>query len=1020
MNPIKGSELYQDDGAIRKLIAELAEAKKAYEDMAKVVRGEAAKLKKSINETSSANDASTKAQEANAKQAEALARQYEKYRASITDVGREQIKLRQLQTQRNQLVKAEIRLNNSAEGSYDRLSAQYSLNKIKLNAMSSEQRSATAEGRKLEKQTKDIYEEMKRLQEATGKTALSVGDYKNSIKDAFSDIGASALGPAAVGAAVAAGVVEAAQYVGEISQEIRKIRGEISILTDATGEELDGLTSRIRGVASTFGEEDSGILQAANAVSKQLGISFDEALSKIEEGFVAGSNINGEFLDSLREYPTFFKEAGLSADQLFQVLNQSATEGIYSDKGVDAIKEATVRLREQPQAVQDALAAIGLSSEETRKIIEERGIGAAIATVSERLGELKSTSPEVGRAIAGIFGGAGEDAGLSFLLTLKDLESATSSVIDQNNEYQLQQLKLLEVNQELADAQGDLVTALGGTGASMETLKAQGESFLFRAALPLIEAVKVLWQSTEPLREGLQGVFEALGLAGKGGTVFEGVLNLIVIAARVVAVPVRVFANILGFLYDRIADVINVGRSFLEFLGVVGNEQEKAGTAAQNMGRGNRAAYDELNKLNEKTKETAASTKTATKSMTDFGKATSDTKDKVKEFTDGSLSKLSDTVKKLKQELDEAAPGDQIGLIRQLREAEIELKELEAYFDGVRDRLNSDPLTITPQIEVADFSNAATEEKLQKAIAGIKIKPSEVSPDGEKDIFELLGFDISDDKKEAIGSAFDFAKQQVLELANIRTQLAGQRVQEATDDVRSAEAALQAEISRNENGLASNIEAREADLRSAEEVQRKAREEQQKAQRAERRLQSIQQAANLVTASAKIFSQLGFPAALPAIGIMFGTFAATKIKAARLARQENRRGTFQFLRGGSSHETGNDISLGIDGRGVEQIAERGESFAVIPSQATNQYREVLPSLFNALSAGKLNQWVDRQGNSSGKVSASPQTIKVNGSSAKMEQGISEIAKNTAKRIYQDGAGNTVIEEGYNKTIIRRA
>lgn len=77
----------------------------------------------------------------------------------------------------NRVAKLTAQLNRSAEGSYNRLAAQYELNKIKLNAMSAEERKNTEAGKALEQQTKDIYEEMKRLQEATGKHTLSVGDY---------------------------------------------------------------------------------------------------------------------------------------------------------------------------------------------------------------------------------------------------------------------------------------------------------------------------------------------------------------------------------------------------------------------------------------------------------------------------------------------------------------------------------------------------------------------------------------------------------------------------------------------------------------------------------------------------------------------------------------------------------------------------------------------------------------------------------------------------------------------------
>ena len=77
----------------------------------------------------------------------------------------------------NRVAKLTAQLNMSAKGSYNKLAAQYELNKIKLNAMSEKKRENTKAGKALVEQTKEIYEQMKRLQEATGKHTLSVGDY---------------------------------------------------------------------------------------------------------------------------------------------------------------------------------------------------------------------------------------------------------------------------------------------------------------------------------------------------------------------------------------------------------------------------------------------------------------------------------------------------------------------------------------------------------------------------------------------------------------------------------------------------------------------------------------------------------------------------------------------------------------------------------------------------------------------------------------------------------------------------
>ena len=73
-------------------------------------------------------------------------------------------------------------MNQSQEGSYNRLSAQYRLNKIRLNEMSTAQRTGTEAGRQLERETRAIYEQMSSLQKATGKYTLEVGHYENALR----------------------------------------------------------------------------------------------------------------------------------------------------------------------------------------------------------------------------------------------------------------------------------------------------------------------------------------------------------------------------------------------------------------------------------------------------------------------------------------------------------------------------------------------------------------------------------------------------------------------------------------------------------------------------------------------------------------------------------------------------------------------------------------------------------------------------------------------------------------------
>ena len=128
-------------------------------------------LKKQISELTSSRRAETPA-------IDEVTKAYERYRYAISDTNAQVQEYNVLTERANREAKLTAKLNQSEIGSYDQLSAQYELNKIKLNAMSHEMRYATEEGKDLEEQTLNIYKQMVRMQEATGNYKLSVGNYK--------------------------------------------------------------------------------------------------------------------------------------------------------------------------------------------------------------------------------------------------------------------------------------------------------------------------------------------------------------------------------------------------------------------------------------------------------------------------------------------------------------------------------------------------------------------------------------------------------------------------------------------------------------------------------------------------------------------------------------------------------------------------------------------------------------------------------------------------------------------------
>lgn len=223
----------------------------------------------------------------------------------------------------------------------------------------------------------------------------------------------------------------------------------ITQLTGKTGDEMLKLRSKVQAVSEHFGTDFNETLRAANALSKGFGISMEDAMKLVQDGLVSGANAGGDFIDTVREYPRYFKEAGLSAEDFVAITTNAAQQGIFSDKGVDVIKEGNLRIREMTTATADALNGIGISAEKVQADLQAGSITTfdVMQMVAAKLNELPASSAAVGTAIADIFGGPGEDAGLEYIKTLANIQlnmDAVKAATQGTAEQQERQIQMQE------------------------------------------------------------------------------------------------------------------------------------------------------------------------------------------------------------------------------------------------------------------------------------------------------------------------------------------------------------------------------------------------------------------------------------------------------------------------------------------------------------------------------------------------------------------------------------------------
>lgn len=1203
-NPIKYKDLISPDNSIEELIKQLTELKDTYTDALASIKAEAIQLAATLQKVSGATEDGRKKTKKAADDADRLARAQKELAFAESDAAKKLAELNLAKQEANQINKLIIKINQSAEGSYNRLSAQYSLNKIYLNNMTKAERENTEEGRKLVAQTKEIYEEMKRLQEATGKFQLNVGNYTEAsdaiiaygdklketlgLNSAFGESllalgrggaeskavftaigdGAKALGKtllgllsnpvflaiagiAAAGAAFKwwydynAGLVEATRLTQQF--------------TGKSGDDLKAFRNEVQAVADSFNADFRETLIATNALSKQFGISANEALQLVKDGFLAGGDANGEFLDTLKEYPAYFKEAGISADQFVAIVTQTNKMGIFSDKGVDAIKEANLRLREMTTATAAALDGIGISSEQVQKDLQTgtKTTFDVIQDVSAKLAELPDNAATVGAAIADIFGGPGEDAGLQYLRTLKDISTNMDEVKGKAG-------VLAQLQEEQLQSQIELQNALSGlfdaTGGNFETLTTQAKVFVNQGLTAIIKGVidvvnylielynesvliRAIWNG---IVAGFKTTFDTLGnlfgffidIVKATGTALKGAFTL---DFDDVKKGLADYAAAYGNLVK--AQVKDITENFQEGLEgmqkkikpltipvsvgdtptpqtdnkpvttqsptVTPRDKSAAEKAAEKQAKQIEAAYKKNLEATRKLQdaqlqlETDEWAKRRQQTQYQYSRQIEDLQHQLqteKDLNETGRQAINATITALEQQQTEALL--KIEQERQLQELALQKESIElrlqavkqgseqerqlrmqllenerqtallqnqqkptgqqqdagainASFDakgaGIADEYLQAQLQIFDQQQAlaqsefdllrnsearkTQFRLQAEKERLQKVLelnqqAANKLSDVEVQTiqntikkidqeieqsKGEErgtDIYGLFGLNLDDDQKEAINTSMQFALDALNTFTAARVAAADAAVEQADKEVSAAQSALDAELEARANGYANNVVQAQKELDLAKKNQEKALKEQQKAQKQQAAIQTLQQIGNMVTATALIWSQLGFPFAIPAIAVMWASFAASKIKAAQLAKQTGETGgtetygdgTVELLEGGS-HQSGNDIDLGTKPDGTRRRAEGGEFFAVINKRSSRRFRKIIPDVINSLNNGTfahkyLKSYSDGDG----------LTLNVTGQSPdlrNLSDDVREIKEQNRRRVYVDGDGNTI-------------
>lgn len=516
------------------------------------------------------------------------------YAIEITNTQREISDLRREQRELNTLMAGGITEISDQESAYKELVDQMNAAKLESKNLGAElaemknsglneeeperYRELAAAYAEATERARGLHEQVLAIDIAVGDNQRNVGNYKKAITDAFSEItdgiksmasgdikggfeaiksGFSGMKAAAAEAfafimanplvalaaallAIGAGIYKGIEYIIDYNESIKESVKLTEDLTKTSGKLADQIRLRAQGIVDTFGGEFEETLKTANTLVKQLGITYEEAFKKIEEGYIRGANANGDFLDRLSEYGPLLNKYGFNLEEIIGLQIQAQEQGLFGDKFEDSIKEAGLSLEEFTKAQSDAISnAFGPAF--ANKISHDVNSGAI--TVKDALILMSAEAKKQGLSVqqfgvltADVFKGAGEDIGGAQVM-FENIYKGVNKLQEPLTELQKKTLAVSEANYELGKAKDDALKSDKLTSfmndwdlfsIKIETIFFKfiglitsaiswfddltgGSEVLAETWDALSDVVDSLWEAVESIVDVFNDLFEALG-----------------------------------------------------------------------------------------------------------------------------------------------------------------------------------------------------------------------------------------------------------------------------------------------------------------------------------------------------------------------------------------------------------------------------------------------------------------------------------------------------------------------------
>lgn len=1033
---IKYSDLIQPDSSIKDAITQLEGLQKIYDAMLKRIEEGAKGLQKPVSEGGGATDEGRKKIDEYEKQVRSLARAEVQLKLAMNDTAKEISALKTKISDQNRLNKLQAKLTNSMAGSYNALSAQYEINKIKLNALSQEYLENTEAGKRLVKETAEIYAAMDKYQKSTGKHTLSVGNYKQAFDGLGFSISQVARELPSLAISANTFFLAISNNVPMVIDEIQKLRAANEAAAKA-GEAQVSITGKLVKSLFSFNTVMVLILTAFSIWGKGI-VNWISRL-------ITGKKKTDVLTRSIKHMADAMQDARLEAAKettKLNVLYKTATNNAKSTKertkAVKALKKeypeyfknlsdeeiktgkATKAYNNLSKAIvknAKARAALDKITELQKQYIEEdqKRIG---ALTKQALAQRKLDKAEAdAQKTLDLGAEAFEARSIGIVVNVNKLKSNIKEYGDEAERSSKKQKELAKSIENLTKfVNVDAYTGGKETKEKKEKYDLTKKYEESRIALIIDARVKEENEIREAARKELSELKKKTTEQQRATQMYADTVYNIEAKLRrdLEKMRERWAIDDLQKTHDLLSERLNAvrrgtGEELIIQTQLLENERKQDELRIKQ-------STDTESRKNERLLLLERAYQLSKAQLTkDF------TENQDKRIIERSVFHLS------QQQQAETAAFD----IVQRSE-----KEQERFRLKLEREKWEQILELTRQYgEQITGYNVKTVEDTIKGIDNA-IKRDTSGWDSKQGVFGNLfdlvfgdAFSAKDGKsgaeraeqfKESILDASEFAIENLKSVAQARVEAAEVAVQAAEKEVSARQKVLDAEIQARANGYANNVATAQKELDFARKQQEKALRDKKKAQKQQERIDTLMQASSLVTATANLWKDLGL-AAIPAIALMWGSFAFAKIKASQLSKasqdtEEYGDGTVEMIDYGGSHASGNDVDLGTTKDGKRRRVERGEYFAVVNKRSSQKYKKLVPDLINSLNKGNFEQKYLNAYSGSDEVTNIMQGSTVDLS--KVEKDLKSI-KEQGRVKYITGADGTIIEvRGNIKRIIK--